>query len=302
MYAIQQQPMVSRVQPMIAGVPDGSASHKSQFEMMPGVVQAVYPGSMMMGGPRGEQVMMNTPGGAGWGGIPPAAYYAQFAAQQPLYGHPGFAQAQGGWPQQRQEMPAASPLAPSSAEMDNQDDQDKDYEEEEPDVDDSDGDNDPDWQAPSRHARATSSTKKSKKTHACTICDRVFSCSSNLNRHMRVHTGEKPYKCSQCGVAFANSSNRNKHEERCGLRSSPTKNLSRPASGTSQAMGAPPPMREQRQVPVNNSAETMGSAAPREVVCAADGVSDSVDVELPVRDAVLGRCIGTQVTPDLLQG
>lgn len=33
---------------------------------------------------------------------------------------------------------------------------------------------------------------KRKKIYACPYCDHIFSCSSNLIRHKRVHTGDKP--------------------------------------------------------------------------------------------------------------
>ena len=48
--------------------------------------------------------------------------------------------------------------------------------------------------------------------HVCHYCQRPFTCSSNLKRHLSVHTGARPYKCEFCGQAFSNSSNRRKHE------------------------------------------------------------------------------------------
>jgi len=37
------------------------------------------------------------------------------------------------------------------------------------------------------------------------MCDKAFSLSATLNRHMRVHTGEKLYKCHMCDNAFSES-------------------------------------------------------------------------------------------------
>ena len=39
--------------------------------------------------------------------------------------------------------------------------------------------------------------------HQCTYCSKEFKKPSDLVRHIRIHTHEKPYKCSQCYRAFA---------------------------------------------------------------------------------------------------
>ena len=46
-----------------------------------------------------------------------------------------------------------------------------------------------------------------ERPYACDFCSKKFSTSSSLNTHRRIHTGEKPHKCETCGKRFTASSN-----------------------------------------------------------------------------------------------
>lgn len=50
-----------------------------------------------------------------------------------------------------------------------------------------------------------------QKPFTCTICARSFSRSDHLTTHTRTHTGEKPFSCDTCGKRFARSDERKRH-------------------------------------------------------------------------------------------
>ena len=52
-----------------------------------------------------------------------------------------------------------------------------------------------------------------QKPFQCRICMRSFSRSDHLTTHVRTHTGEKPFSCDTCGRKFARSDEKKRHSK-----------------------------------------------------------------------------------------
>ncbi|XP_044262801.1 zinc finger protein 239-like [Tribolium madens] len=55
--------------------------------------------------------------------------------------------------------------------------------------------------------------KRKEKQYLCTVCGKIFNCSSGLEHHMLTHAppDDKPFKCKVCTKAFAKKYNLNVH-------------------------------------------------------------------------------------------
>ncbi|XP_062926114.1 ras-responsive element-binding protein 1 isoform X2 [Mobula hypostoma] len=54
-------------------------------------------------------------------------------------------------------------------------------------------------------------TDNGANNHSCSICGKSLSSASSLDRHMLVHSGERPYTCSICQQAFTTNGNMHRH-------------------------------------------------------------------------------------------
>ncbi|XP_006272653.1 E3 SUMO-protein ligase EGR2 [Alligator mississippiensis] len=77
------------------------------------------------------------------------------------------------------------------------------------------------------------------KPFQCRICMRNFSRSDHLTTHIRTHTGEKPFACDFCGRKFARSDERKRHTK-IHLRQKERKGAAASGPGPASAPAPPP--------------------------------------------------------------
>lgn len=59
--------------------------------------------------------------------------------------------------------------------------------------------------------RRTAKRLMFKKGFPCPYCEKCFERSGHLERHKRIHTGEKPYRCEICGRRFGQNCSLKEH-------------------------------------------------------------------------------------------
>ncbi|XP_041376767.1 ras-responsive element-binding protein 1-like [Gigantopelta aegis] len=61
------------------------------------------------------------------------------------------------------------------------------------------------------HIRSHNTSSLSSQANTCTICGKILSSQSSLDRHMLVHSGERPFKCKICKMSFTTNGNMHRH-------------------------------------------------------------------------------------------
>ncbi|XP_034021620.1 early growth response protein 2b [Thalassophryne amazonica] len=79
------------------------------------------------------------------------------------------------------------------------------------------------------------------KPFQCRICMRNFSRSDHLTTHIRTHTGEKPFACDFCGRKFARSDERKRHTK-IHLRQKERKSAGASSASSGSGMEQPGPV------------------------------------------------------------
>eukprot|EP00035_Acanthoeca_spectabilis_P035370 m.34166 g.34166 ORF g.34166 m.34166 type:complete len:475 (-) comp7289_c0_seq1:189-1613(-) len=220
MFPAGGHPGAPSVHPMGQHAHHGQGLHQP-YKIPVGAARAPVPGSMVYydgaqlvpmpyGGAYPLQMASATP----WMmGAVPSMQQSMQASVGMAHGHPAMAGGlvqvpQPGYPD-RQSAAAAAPIKQRASSSRKASNTDSEFEQKQESADSDE------WEPSSADLRAVGSHRGRGNAYACPECDRRFSCSSNLKRHRRVHTGEKPFKCDYCPLMFANSSNRKKHALRC---------------------------------------------------------------------------------------
>lgn len=53
-----------------------------------------------------------------------------------------------------------------------------------------------------KHVKFAHPDESEIQSFACTVCNKVFKKTSYLQRHMTLHSGQRPYSCPYCDKSF----------------------------------------------------------------------------------------------------
>ncbi|XP_056588136.1 zinc finger protein 675-like isoform X2 [Triplophysa dalaica] len=67
------------------------------------------------------------------------------------------------------------------------------------------------WEVAKNFSLKNSGRAADKDSRACPQCGKSFTRKSDLNKHIRSHTGERPYACEQCGMTYIHKHHLNRH-------------------------------------------------------------------------------------------
>ncbi|OAF69896.1 hypothetical protein A3Q56_02365 [Intoshia linei] len=62
-----------------------------------------------------------------------------------------------------------------------------------------------------KHIRLHNNPSETPNYNQCTICNKILSSQSSLDRHMLVHSGERPFECCYCTMTFTTNGNMHRH-------------------------------------------------------------------------------------------
>ncbi|XP_061428150.1 uncharacterized protein LOC133354947 isoform X2 [Lethenteron reissneri] len=135
------------------------------------------------------------------------------------------------------------------------------------------------------HEEAASTSSEERLQHnggvstpsgnACGICGKFLSSASSLDRHMLVHSGERPHRCRVCQQAFTTSGNMQRHLKI--HEKDPGPSLSPARASMANASSAAEPSPEQP------SCQSTEVCVPLDAGSSADPVGDANRKDVPVR-------------------